>query len=274
MRRRSLGLCILLGVGQAFAGELRWGFSPADGMPYVDIVDHQLQGGFTRQLGERVAQRLGLSLRFVETPNRRIDGFMASGHIHVICNSNPGWDSKPERYHWSPALFEEQDVLLQRDDRPAIRDFAELRGKTLGTSLGYVYADDLMQAFAAGEIRREDTRDLASRVQMLKRSRLDAAVDMRRPLLYLTRQHPELGLSVSPLVLQSYRMHCIYGGQLPVPVEVWTGCSMRWSGTAASGAYWKTACKRLRNPERAPPWEPAALAAPVASRRPGRHARP
>lgn len=151
MRRRSLGLCILLGVGQAFAGELRWGFSPADGMPYVDIVDHQLQGGFTRQLGERVAQRLGLSLRFVETPNRRIDGFMASGHIHVICNSNPEWDSKPERYHWSPALFEEQDVLLQRDDRPAIRDFAELRGKTLGTSLGYVYADDLMQAFAAGK---------------------------------------------------------------------------------------------------------------------------
>ncbi|MBH9405003.1 transporter substrate-binding domain-containing protein [Pseudomonas aeruginosa] len=219
MRRRSLGLCILLGVGQAFAGELRGGFSPADGMPYVDIVDHQLQGGFTRQLGERVAQRLGLSLRFVETPNRRIDGFMASGHIHVICNSNPGWDSKPERYHWSPALFEEQDVLLQRDDRPAIRDFAELRGKTLGTSLGYVYADNLMQAFAAGEIRREDTRDLASRVQMLKRSRLDAAVDMRRPLLYLTRQHPELGLRVSPLVLQSYRMHCIYGGQLPVPVE-------------------------------------------------------
>lgn len=54
---------------------------------------------------------------------------MASGHIHVICNSNPGWDSKPERYHWSPALFEEQDVLLQRDDRPAIRDFAELRGR-------------------------------------------------------------------------------------------------------------------------------------------------
>ncbi|MGV8488926.1 ABC transporter substrate-binding protein, partial [Pseudomonas aeruginosa] len=69
------------------------------------------------QLGERVAQRLGLSLRFVETPNRRIDGFMASGHIHVICNSNPGWDSKPERYHWSPALFEEQDVLLFEEGR-------------------------------------------------------------------------------------------------------------------------------------------------------------
>lgn len=109
---------------------------------------------------------------------------------------------------------------------------------------------------------------------MLKRSRLDAAVDMRRPLLYLTRQHPELGLRVSPLVLQSYRMHCIYGGQLPVPVESMDRVLDEMVRTAASGAYWKTACKRLRNPERAPPWEPAALAAPVASRRPGRHARP
>ncbi|WP_459567818.1 hypothetical protein, partial [Enterobacter asburiae] len=75
------------------------------------------------------------------------------------------------------------------------------------------------QAFAAGEIRREDTRVLASRVQLLKRSRLAAAVDMRRPLHYLTRQHPELGLSGSPLVLQSYRMPGIYGGLLPVPGE-------------------------------------------------------
>lgn len=75
MRRRSLGLCILLGVGQAFAGELRWGFSPADGMPYVDIVDHQLQGGFTRQLGER--SRSGWDCRCVSW-KRRTEGSTAS----------------------------------------------------------------------------------------------------------------------------------------------------------------------------------------------------
>ncbi|MGV8604549.1 ABC transporter substrate-binding protein, partial [Pseudomonas aeruginosa] len=80
--------------------------------------------------------------------NRRIDGFKASGHIHVIGNSNPEWDSNPARHHGSPALFEEQDDRLQRDDRPANRDFAELRGKTMGTSLGYVDADNRMQAFA------------------------------------------------------------------------------------------------------------------------------
>ena len=150
------------------------------------------------------------------------------------------------------ALFEEQDVLLQRDDRPAIRDFAELRGKTLGTSLGYVYADDLMQAFAAGEIRREDTRDLASRVQMLAFAP-DAAVDMRRPLLYLTRQHPELGLSVSPLVLQSYRMHCIYGGQLPVPVESMDRVLDEMVRDGSIERLLENSLRTLRNPERAPP---------------------
>lgn len=76
MRRRSLGLCILLGVGQAFAGELRWGFSPADGMPYVDIVDHQLQGGFTRQLGSgRAAAGIVAAFRGnAEPKDRRLHG--------------------------------------------------------------------------------------------------------------------------------------------------------------------------------------------------------
>ncbi|VFT21683.1 putative periplasmic binding protein [Pseudomonas aeruginosa] len=77
MRRRSLGLCILLGVGQAFAGELRWGFSPADGMPYVDIVDHQLQGGFTRQFGGAGRAAAGIVAAFrgnAEPKDRRLHG--------------------------------------------------------------------------------------------------------------------------------------------------------------------------------------------------------
>ena len=83
--------------------------------------------------------------------------------IHVICNSNPGWDSKPERYHWSPALFEEQDVLLQRDDRPAIRDFAELRGKTLGT-VSYTHLKILFTLEKKGYIslHKGDTESLVN----------------------------------------------------------------------------------------------------------------
>lgn len=44
-------------------------------------------------------------------------------------------------------------------------------------------------------------------------------VNMRHPLFYLTRQHSELDLSVSPLILQSYWTYCTYGGQLPIPIE-------------------------------------------------------
>ena len=81
-------------------------------MPYVDVHEQQLRGGFIYQLGQLASQQLGFDAAFVETPNKRIDEFMQRGRIHVICNSNPQWIDKPERYHWSAPLYSEEDVLL------------------------------------------------------------------------------------------------------------------------------------------------------------------
>ncbi|MGH8353585.1 MAG: substrate-binding periplasmic protein [Pseudomonas sp.] len=215
-------LAVLLGcwAGLSGAAELRWGFGPSDGMPYVEVHDHELQGGFTRLLGERVGQRLGLSVQFIETPNKRLEEFIQRGRIHLICNNNPEWVSQPQRYHWSPPLFEEEDVLLQHRERPPLTGLAALRGKVLGTSLGYVYTPPLMEAFAQGEITRQDVRDLDTRMQMLSKHRLDALIDMRRPLAFELAKHPELPLSFSPWVVQRYSLHCSYGPQLPVAAEL------------------------------------------------------
>lgn len=51
--------------------------------------DHQLQGDFTRLLSERLGQRRGFSVQFVETPNKRAEEFIQRGRIHLICNNNP-----------------------------------------------------------------------------------------------------------------------------------------------------------------------------------------
>lgn len=49
------------------AEALRWGLSPADSLPYVEVRHHQLRGGFTHRLGSRVGQHLNLELHFVDT---------------------------------------------------------------------------------------------------------------------------------------------------------------------------------------------------------------
>lgn len=50
--------------------------------------DHQLRGGFTHLLGECLGQRRGLSVQFIEMPNKRLEEFIQRGRIHLIGNNN------------------------------------------------------------------------------------------------------------------------------------------------------------------------------------------
>ncbi|MDA7085899.1 transporter substrate-binding domain-containing protein [Pseudomonas sp. SA3-5] len=201
------------------AEALRWGFSPADDRPYVEVRNHQLLGGFTHRLGSRVGQRLNLELQFVETPNRRIEEFIQRGRIHLICNANPEWVAEPRRYRWSPKLYQEEDVLLLHDRQPPVTGLHDLYGKSLGTRLGYIYSLPLMEAFARELVIRQNVRDLDSGLYLLSKQRLDALIDMRRPLTYKLAQRPELPLHVSDWVVQRYDLSCIYGQQMPISAE-------------------------------------------------------
>ena len=219
MAKRLLICLLFAGSLSAFAEELRWGFGPLDGMPYVDVESQQLVGGFTLLLGQRVGQRLGLQVRFIEAPNNRLESFLLQGRIQLICNANPAWLGPSARLHWSAPLYEEEDVLLQHAQQPAFSDLASLRGKTIGTSLGFVYSAALMAAFADGSVVRKDVRDLETRLHMLALRRLDAVIDMRRPLAYRLAREPDLPLRFSPWVVQRYNMHCVYGEPLPIAAE-------------------------------------------------------
>lgn len=63
-----------------------------------------------------------------------------------------------------------------------INSLQDLHGKTVGTQLGYVYSRELMQAFANKQIICQDLRDHGAGLNLLRKQRLDAIIDMRRPL--------------------------------------------------------------------------------------------
>ncbi|MFS2125050.1 substrate-binding periplasmic protein [Pseudomonas sp. Pseusp97] len=216
---RLLPFCLCLASTLCGAEELRWGYSPSNGMPYAESIDHELAPGFIRDLGETVGQRLGLEVRFVETPDKRAESALAQGAIHLLCINNPQWMNAPEKLHWSPRLFEEEDALAQRADSAPLEDFSRMDGVRIGTSLGYVYPAPLMQAFADGHAKRADVRDLDTRLHMLEAGRLDALIDMRRPLEFLLAQHRNLPVAISRNNVQRYSIHCSYGPALPLNPE-------------------------------------------------------
>lgn len=203
----------------ASAHELRWGFASADGQPYVEVHEHQLRGGFIYELGQLASKQLGYKAGFVETPNKRIEEFMHRGRIHVICNNNPQWMKNPERFHWSEALYSEEDVLLVHRQRQPITDLEGLYGKSLGTQLGYVYNPALMDAFNQKKIARQDLRDYNAGINLLSMHRLDAMIDMRRPLAYQLSKHRDAPLQINPWVIDRYDMHCTYSPKIPVSTD-------------------------------------------------------
>lgn len=217
--QRLLPICLYLMSALCSADELRWGYSPSNGMPYVESIDHELARGFVRDLGEKVGQLLNADVRFIETPDKRVEASLQQGGIHLLCINNPQWMSAPQKLHWSPSLFDEEDVLAQRTNPPTLSDLGTLRGRSLGTSLGYVYPQPLMEAFASGAIHRNDVRDLETRLHMLQRGRLDAIVDMRRSLEFLLAEHAGLTVTINRGALQRYSIHCSYGPSLPIPAE-------------------------------------------------------
>ncbi|WP_442964614.1 substrate-binding periplasmic protein [Pseudomonas sp. GCEP-101] len=217
--QRFLPFCLCLASALCGAEELRWGYSPSNGMPYAESIDHELAPGFIRDLGETVGQRLGLEVRFVEMPDKRAETALAQGTIHLLCINNPQWMKAPEKLHWSPSLFEEEDALAQRVDAPPMEDLARLHDVRIGTSLGYVYPAPLMQAFAEGRAKRVDVRDLDTRLHMLEAGRLEALIDMRRPLEFLLAQHHDLPVAISRSNVQRYSIYCSYGPALPIPAE-------------------------------------------------------
>lgn len=201
------------------AQTLIWGYGPADTLPYVEPGRVQPQRGLAPRLGEELSKRFDLPVQFIETPNNRLESYLQEGRLHLICNTTPQWMSESQRYHWSPPLYEEEDVLLQHRDRPPLSDLASLHGRVLGTSLGYVYSQPLMAAFANGAIKRQDVRDLDTSLHMLDKQRLDAVIDMRRNLAYKLNQYPQLQLRFSPWVVERYQIHCAYGPHLPIAAQ-------------------------------------------------------
>lgn len=66
---------------------------------------------------------------------------------------------------------------------------------------------------------RQNVRDLDSGLHLLSRQRLDALIDMRRPLAYKLAQRPEPPQHFSDWVVQRYDLYCIYGQHLPSGAE-------------------------------------------------------
>ncbi|WP_269533083.1 ABC transporter substrate-binding protein [Chitinimonas sp. BJYL2] len=209
--RTFLHACLLLMIALApwsvRAAPLRVSASSGWGMPIgeVDAQGH-LSGGIMHELYGALGREMNVPVVVLTLPRKRIDNAVMHGEVDLRCFLNRRWVGNPADYRWSGTLFTVQDVVVARADTPSPANLAELRGKTLGTVLGYVYPDAL-QVQLGKQIVREDAPTPALALSKLLLGRSDYALVDSLVLAWYAK-HQRVRFAANPLVVNSYEIEC------------------------------------------------------------------
>lgn len=123
---------------------------------------------FQEVLGAALARSMGRKLRFVGLPRKRMVAALEAGEGDVVCGFTPDW--MPGALEWSRAFIPVGDVLLSSPHAPAPARLEDLKGKRVGTVLGFHYPD--VEKRLGADFLRDDapTSPLSLRKWQLGRS--------------------------------------------------------------------------------------------------------
>lgn len=148
-------------------------------------------------------------------PRKRLDIRLSENSTGLVLWVNPGFfdDLRGKAYHWTPALFHDQQDFLSRPDRPFnYRGPASLHGRTLGAVLGHRYPE-IQADIDRGLIQREDVATGRQNLDKLLSEHIDLILIPHSTVLFCIRQMQLNGrLHVSPTPLKRFKRQLLVKG--------------------------------------------------------------
>lgn len=149
--------------------------------------------GIYVDIARALAQSHGLELRFVEVPFARALAMIEAGTADLMLGPN----RTPERERYMAFLptpiDEEPKIFITRADRPPVRAYEDLQGRTIGVLDTSVYFERFDADLSLAKFP-VSSYELA--LGMLAAKRIDTVIAPERLGRYLMRRHR--GLAVSP----------------------------------------------------------------------------
>jgi len=111
---------------------------------YVEKVDGLLGAvipptEFQDKLGAALARQLGRKVEYVKLPRNRIMAALENGDGDILCSYLPEW--LPGEVDWTRAFIPISEVVVSSPRVKAPATVEDLRGKRLGTVLGFRYPE-------------------------------------------------------------------------------------------------------------------------------------
>jgi polar amino acid transport system substrate-binding protein len=107
---------------------------------------------FQTSLGKALADQMGRPVQFVGLPRKRLISGLEAGEGDILCGYLPAWISG--QFDWSRPFIPVSDLVLASDRVPEPRDIGELKGKRIGTVLGFRYPE--LEQQLGRDFKRDD----------------------------------------------------------------------------------------------------------------------
>jgi ABC-type amino acid transport substrate-binding protein len=173
---RVLVMAALLAAGAAHAAE-----KPV--LRYVEKVDDMLGAVipptvFQDKLGAALARQLGRRVQYVKLPRSRIMAALENGDGDLLCSYLPEW--LPGEVDWTHAFIPISEVVVSSPRVKPPASVEDLRGKRLGTVLGFLYPE--LEKTLGQDYIRDDAPSSALSVRKWLAGRFDYMVVPRTVL--------------------------------------------------------------------------------------------
>lgn len=136
-------LALMLATSLPLASQqiLRSSFYQQNIEPQIFLDDKgRPNSGILLDISHAIANQLAMKLEMIPIPRKRIEQSLVKNIIDMNCTANPKW-FKSKALQWSSRIYNNPDILINRQGMTALTDLAEYNEIKIGTTLGYIYPE-------------------------------------------------------------------------------------------------------------------------------------
>lgn len=179
-----------------------------------------INGGIFFDLALEVGRKLKRPLHFVALPRNRLDASLTEGPVELICYNAEAWAGEYAKDHlWSIPFLKQSNVIVSNriiSANEKIKSLKDLKGKTIGTTLGFVYPA-LESYFKDGSIIREDGVSGSVNISKLSALRVPYVIMNNLEYDYYKKKIPDLVRA--PFEFDSIAVKCALSKKSDLKIE-------------------------------------------------------
>ena len=161
-------------------------------IPWTYHDENDQLTGLDIEIGQLIADGLGVKAEFRETDFNSIFGGIDSGRFDIACNGVGVIEEREEKYTFSTPYVYTHKVLVVRDDNDTIHTVEDLNGKRSANSASSTYA---ALAEEQGAILTY-VDSLPETITLLVQGRVDATINAQVSIMTYLKQHPDARIKI------------------------------------------------------------------------------